>query len=218
MPKPPAGMTADQVWSLVHAERHALIDDLERLTPEQWQTPSLCQGWAVRDVAAHLIGNATATTRGLLAGMVAARFNFEAMTARGVARHRDDTPDQLVAQLRSVADRTDSPPVALASRFVEEVAHGEDIRRPLGFTRDYPREIVDAAIDYQLATSEKVGGAKELGRRVRLVSTDSPLARGSGPEVRGPSLELLMVVSGREPRPGSLSGEGLEQARRPGPS
>jgi len=46
------------VWPLVHAERHALVDDLSRLTDEQWRTPSLCEGWTVHDVAAHLVGNA----------------------------------------------------------------------------------------------------------------------------------------------------------------
>ncbi|MDN5718134.1 MAG: maleylpyruvate isomerase family mycothiol-dependent enzyme, partial [Janibacter sp.] len=49
------------VWELVHAERAALADDLERLTDEQWREPSLCEGWSVHDVAAHLVDNARAT-------------------------------------------------------------------------------------------------------------------------------------------------------------
>jgi len=39
---------------MIASERTGLADELERLTPEQWATPSLCTGWTVRDVAAHL--------------------------------------------------------------------------------------------------------------------------------------------------------------------
>ena len=49
------------VWELVHAERAALAADLEGLTDEQWRTASLCDGWSVHDVAAHLVANALAT-------------------------------------------------------------------------------------------------------------------------------------------------------------
>lgn len=35
-------------------ERRDLADFLETLTPEQWQQPSLCAGWTVRDVVAHV--------------------------------------------------------------------------------------------------------------------------------------------------------------------
>jgi uncharacterized protein (TIGR03083 family) len=44
----------DAVWALIRSERHALVDYLETLTPAEWSTPSLCQGWTVQDVAAHL--------------------------------------------------------------------------------------------------------------------------------------------------------------------
>lgn len=202
-------MTRDELWSLVHAERRALIADLEALTPEQWATPSLCARWSVQDVAGHLVGNATATLGGLLVGIVRSRFNFDAMTARGVERHRGESPGAVLAQLRDVAGRTDTPPVPLASRLVEEIAHGEDIRRPLGLTRDYPTKAVEAAIGYQIGAPEAVGGAKRRASRVRLVSTDGLLAVGEGPEVSGPALELLMEVSGRTPRPGSLNGPGV---------
>ena len=58
------------VWLLVHAERAALIDDLVGLTDAQWAHPSLCEGWTVHDVAAHLVDNAMATRRGILRAMV----------------------------------------------------------------------------------------------------------------------------------------------------
>lgn len=83
-----AGGTSADVWDLVHAERAALADDLERLADDQWRTASLCDGWSVHDVAAHLVANALATPFGLVRGMVWARGNFERMTQEGVDRHR----------------------------------------------------------------------------------------------------------------------------------
>ena len=48
------GHSDDELFAMVAAERRALADDLEGLTPEQWATQSLCAEWAVRDVAGHL--------------------------------------------------------------------------------------------------------------------------------------------------------------------
>lgn len=39
---------------LIRAERRALIDLLESLSPDPWAMPSLCAGWTVQDVAAHV--------------------------------------------------------------------------------------------------------------------------------------------------------------------
>ncbi len=43
------------LWDDVAAERRAIADLLDTLTPEQWETPSLCGAWTVRDLAAHLV-------------------------------------------------------------------------------------------------------------------------------------------------------------------
>lgn len=199
-------------WDLVHAERLALISDLEGLSPEQWETPSLAAGWTVHDVAAHLVDNARTTPFGILRGMVAARGDLDRQNANGLTAAKGATPTETLARLRSVADRRTGPPTwlaALPSRIVEEVAHGEDIRRPLGIVRDYPAGALVPAIEYQVRTKESFGGAKELASRVTLVADDVDLSLGTGPEVRGPALEILMLVSGREPREGSLSGPGL---------
>ncbi|RJQ75145.1 maleylpyruvate isomerase family mycothiol-dependent enzyme [Pseudonocardiaceae bacterium YIM PH 21723] len=64
---------ADDVWSMVYAERAALIDDLEGLREEQWATPSPCTGWSAHDVAAHLIHAARMTRLGFLGALIRAR-------------------------------------------------------------------------------------------------------------------------------------------------
>lgn len=200
------------VWPLVHAERAALIADLQTLTDEQWSWPSLAAGWTVHDVAAHLVDNAHATGRYLLVALARARFDFDRQNAQGVARHRGATPQETLARLRAVAGSTDAPPgwlSALPSRLVEEVAHGEDIRRPLGLTRRYPPEVLEEALRHQLRTPKGTGGAKHLSTRVTLTADDADLALGRGPVVSGPMLSLVLVATGRGAAVDDLSGPGV---------
>ncbi|MET9350382.1 maleylpyruvate isomerase family mycothiol-dependent enzyme [Streptomyces termitum] len=200
----------EHVWALVHAERAALVRDLARLDGEQWRTPSLCAGWTVHDVAAHLVDSARTTRLGFLAGLVRARFDFDRQNTAGVERERGATPAETLRRLEQVADRTSAPPGALDSRLVEEVVHGEDIRRPLGLTRAYPEEAVVRALRLQARTPAAFGGARELLARVRLDATDTALSLGSGPSVAGPALSLLLAVSGRRAARSDLAGPGLD--------
>ncbi len=200
------------VWALVHAERAALVDDLERLDGEAWEQPSLCEGWTVHDVAAHLADTWRTTRVGFVVGLVLARFDFDRQNARGVERWRGATPHETLQRLRAAAPRTSTPPAPLDSRLVEEVVHGEDVRRPLGLHRDYPPEVVERALRLQLRTPAAFGGAKELLTRCRLVADDVDLAVGDGPEVRGPALSLLLAVTGRPVN--DLSGPGVSRLSR----
>jgi len=108
-----------------------------------------------------------------------------------------------VALLRS------TPPAPLDTRLVEEVLHGEDIRRPLGLTRAYPREAVVRALRLQARTSASMGGAKELTTGIHLRATDADVSIGEGPEVRGTALALLLVISGRRVALPDLTGPGV---------
>jgi uncharacterized protein (TIGR03083 family) len=197
------------VWLLVHAERAALIDDLVGLTDAQWAQPSLCEGWTVHDVAAHLVDNARATRRGIVRAMVRARLDFDRQNAHGVARARGATPAETLDRLREVALRRTTPGAPLDSRLVEEVVHGEDVRRPLGITRDYPRETVLRALAYQAHTWVGLGGAKQHVAGLRLVATDHAVALGEGADVRGPAVSLLLAVSGRTVALEDLEGPGV---------
>lgn len=197
------------VWELVHAERAALADDLERLTEEQWLQPSLCEGWSVHDVAAHLVDNARATPFGVVWAMVRARGDFDRQNQRGMERHRGVTPRETLSGLREVAARRTGPPAPVDSRLVEEVLHGEDIRRPLGIWHDYSAEAVERALRYQARVSQGLGGGRQRAERVTLHATDLDLSIGDGPEVRGPAPALLMVISGRSAALPDLEGPGV---------
>ncbi|MUN63468.1 maleylpyruvate isomerase family mycothiol-dependent enzyme [Kocuria sediminis] len=197
-----------EIWPVVHAERQALARDLEHLPGPQWATPSLCPGWDVHDVLAHLVDDASTTRPGFLCRLAAAGLDFDRCNARGIARQRRADPRATLAAFRAVSDRTTSAPAAPATRLVEAFVHGEDIRRPLGIRRDYPPASVAEALRHQLRTSVRFGGGKERAHGVRLVATDAGLEAGTGPDVRGTAVALLLAVSGRAVEQGELTGPG----------
>lgn len=193
----------------MHAERRALIHDLEDLDDKQWEQPSLCEAWTVHDVVAHLVDTARTTRLGFVAGLVRARFDFDRQNARGVQRERGASPQETLARFRQVASRRSTPPESLDSRIVGEVVHGEDIRRPLGLTRLYSEVAVVRALRLQARTPAFFGGAQELVASLRLTAADADVSIGDGPEVVGPALSLLLAVSGRRLALNDLDGQGV---------
>lgn len=198
----------EAIWGAVHQERQRLVRDLEALARDQWETPSLCPGWSVHDVLAHLIDAATTTRPGFLRQMVTARFDFDRANAMAVRRHRASDPQDTLAAFRGARDRTDSPPGPLATRLVEAFVHGEDIRRPLRVGSEYPPEHVFIALAYMARTGARLGGGKERVQGLRLSPVDGDLHAGEGPEVRGRTVSLLLAISGRPVDPGELTGPG----------
>jgi uncharacterized protein (TIGR03083 family) len=98
------------IWPVVHAERRALADDLTDLTPEQWRTPSLCGGWSVHDVLAHMVATAKETPPRFLAGMIASGFRISRLTESTSRRSgRVDRPRPWRHSVRSRQPRRRRP-------------------------------------------------------------------------------------------------------------
>lgn len=201
-------------WPTVHQERATLISDLSGLTGDQWRTPSLCEGWTVHDVLAHLVNDARTTKAGFVLALIGAGFNFNRLNQRGVERERRPTTGDTLAAFRDARDRTISAPAPLASRLVEIIVHGEDIRRPLGIHHDYPTAAIIQAMRYQLATSSSMGGSRDRAEGLRLVATDADFTHGAGPEVRGRAIDLLLTLTGRQSGLENLTGDGLRHWNR----
>ncbi|WP_066039199.1 maleylpyruvate isomerase family mycothiol-dependent enzyme [Herbiconiux solani] len=212
-------------WAAVHDERRALSADLAQVDPARWADASLCSGWDIHDVVAHLIDSATTTRLGFARRMLAARFDFDRDNEVGVSRERRSSPAETLAAFDRIVPATATPPAARATRLVEAVVHGEDIRRPLGLHRDYPLPHVLPALAYQLKTSVAMGGGRQRAAGFRLIPTDAPAtalpsthrAPGSThksrtPEaaVRAPALTLLLAVSGRPVDEAEFEGPGAQ--------
>ena len=198
----------NEIWAVVHQEREALIQDLTALKTQQWTTPSLCPGWGIHDVLAHLVNDAKTTRINFVSRLITAGFNFDRSNASGIARERSTDPNQTLACFQGVRSRTTSAPAPLATRLVEVFVHGEDIRRPLGIDHEYPVAAVATALRYQAKSSVKLGGGKERLDGLRLIATDTVFDEGVGKEVRGAAIALLLAVSGRPVHTGEITGPG----------
>ncbi|VXB78865.1 maleylpyruvate isomerase family mycothiol-dependent enzyme [Aeromicrobium sp. 9AM] len=201
------------VWPYVREERIALADDLETVSEEQWDAPSLCGEWTIRDVVAHIIDTANTSVPSFIRDMVRARLDFDRQNQIGVDRERSASSAQMLQRLREVVDLRKSPPAPRDSRLVEAIVHGEDVRRPLGIKRDYLTDAVVDAFKLQAKTSESFGGTKKTLAGLTLTADDADLTHGDGPAVEGPALALLLVACGRSAALDDLRGPGLATLR-----
>jgi uncharacterized protein (TIGR03083 family) len=207
----PPALDRDASWRVVDACRTVVADLLDGLTEEQLATPSLCDGWTVRDVGAHLSQAATTSTREALAGAVRAGFRFDTMIRdTTLRRSRERTTAQVTADLRSiVGSRRLAPTTFWRDPLLDALVHTQDIARPLGASvPEFPLAAATAADwAWQRTFGFPFFAARRL-RGLRLVATDVDWARGSGAEVRGPVTSLLLLSTGRRTSYDDLTGPG----------
>jgi uncharacterized protein (TIGR03083 family) len=206
-------MTAmKNIWPVVHAERRALAEDLADLAPERWSTPSLCAGWSVHDVLAHLVATAKETPPGFLVGMLKSGFRISRLTEKRIAEERSGGPAATLAAFRAVETATSAPPGPKLSWLGEALVHAEDIRRPLGIAHEYPADAVTAVTEFYAGSNVLIGGKRRV-TGLTLQATDTDWSYGSGPVVSGPAKELMLATTGRTAALDELSGPGLETLR-----
>ncbi|MEU0642326.1 MULTISPECIES: maleylpyruvate isomerase family mycothiol-dependent enzyme [Streptomyces] len=208
-------MDRERVLSWTKAERLGLADFLDDLEGSDWEAPSLCTGWTVHDVVAHLTLSTRTTLLGMVKGMVRARGDWERMEFDAARRRAADFgPAELIAQFRDTAASTRRAPLsAPLDPLVDVLVHGQDIARPLGRVRPTPQEQTIAALEHVLASP--FYGARKRLRGVRLVATDANWSRGDGQdEARGPVCDLLLLATGRAAGLPAVSGPGAERLGR----
>lgn len=198
----------ESIWPTIHAERAALADDLADLTPEQWQTPSLCSEWTVHDVLAHLLSAAKMTPPKFFARFATAGFTFDKFAAKQVAVEGAGGPAATLAAFRAAQLRQTSPPGPKDTWLGEAFVHGEDIRRPLGITRSYPLPQVTRVIALYARSNAIIGGKNRVAG-LTLSATDTDFSVGTGPLVEGPAISLLLAASGRKSALQQLTGPGV---------
>ena len=188
-------MNTDGIWRCVETERAGLADLLENLDADQWNAPSLCDGWRVRDVAAHLTHSHMSPARAIVEAAKSG-FRFDSMIHRlGVEDPRSQT--EIAAALRSmVGSRKKVPGTSVQQPLIELLVHGQDITVPLGIDRPMP---VDAAVEAANRLSGMKFPLNALARLdgIRVVATDADFAAGEGREVRAPIRDIVMVLAGR---------------------
>jgi len=204
-------MTTD-LWTRIHAERAALADDLADLTDEQWATTSLCTELTVREVLAHLTSAASTGPLRWLAGVLRCRFDFDKQVAMRLAQQLGDSPAETLARFRRVVTSTTKPPLPVLAILGETIVHGTDIRRPLGLHRSHPIETLTRVAEYYAGTDQVVLAKGRIGG-LRLEATDGPFTTGTGALVTGPTLALIMAMTGRTTFCDDLTGTGVALLR-----
>jgi uncharacterized protein (TIGR03083 family) len=208
-------MTKKTLWMIIHTERAALAADLADLTDEQWRTPSLCAGLTVHEVLAHITSGAGLGPVRWFAGVVRCRFDFDKQVAMRLAEQLGAGPADTLARFTRVVTSTTKPPLPVVAMLGETVVHGEDIRGPLGIRRDYPTTVLTTVAEYY-ASTDLVVLAKGRIPGLRLEATDGPFTTGDGALVAGPTLALIMAMTGRRTYCDELTGPGVETLRAAG--
>ena len=134
---------------LARDERLEFADFLAGLSPQQWDHPTLCDRWRVRDVVAH-----TMSYEGMPFGALAKRFlkgwlQTDRINELAVAEMSDTPPEELIDTIRRHA-----VPSGLGAGFGGRIAltdnmiHQQDIRRSLGIARTIDPERLLVALDF----------------------------------------------------------------------
>jgi uncharacterized protein (TIGR03083 family) len=188
-------------------ERRDFADLLAGLPPQQWEEPSLCKSWRVKDVVAHVLSYDELSRWELVRRFAKGAFVPNRVNAIGVAEYATRSPKQLTDLMRACI-----PPRGLTAGFggmialVDGMIHQQDIRRALGIPRVIPPQRLSVVLNYALTVPAVRGSRRARG--VRLVANDVDWAHGDGPEVRGPGEALMMAMAARPDALAELSGPG----------
>jgi uncharacterized protein (TIGR03083 family) len=195
------------VKELAREERADLADLLAALSPEEWDAPTLCARWRVRDVVAHLVSYEDVDARELVRRFVRGRLIPDRVNAVGLAESALRTPEDLLAFLREHLE-----PHGLTTGFggrialLDAMVHHQDIRRPLGRPRQIPAERLRPALSFAMVAPPIKGFWRTRG--LRLAATDLDWAGGRGRLVEGPAEALLLAIAGRPGVADQLTGPG----------
>lgn len=179
------------------AERRRTAGLLRTLTPEQWDEPSLCEGWTVRDVVAHTTMPFRYSTGRFVLGMVRAGGRFDVFADRSA--RRDAAALGQTRLLRCLEENIEHPwrppGGGQLGALAHDVIHGLDITEALGLPGPPPARI---ALAFRRPAERQLRYFGVDLDGIRLVATDSDLRIGDGPrEVELTSTEVLLVVTGR---------------------
>ncbi|MGY1828926.1 maleylpyruvate isomerase family mycothiol-dependent enzyme [Geodermatophilus sp. SYSU D01180] len=203
-------MDLDDVWRWTDSQRASLADLLDDLSPAEWETPSLCDAWRVRDVAAHL----TLAQMGpwpMTVAAVRAGFGFNRIIRDTALRVGPLPDDEYGRRIRAmVGSRRRAPFISPIEPLLDVLVHGQDIAVPLG--RERPIPPVPAAVAAQRGWDLYFPfRARKRLAGLQLRATDSDLVLGEGAPVEGTTGDLLLLVTGRTATVDRLSGEGVQR-------
>ncbi|WP_328548999.1 maleylpyruvate isomerase family mycothiol-dependent enzyme [Streptomyces platensis] len=195
------------IKAAIAAERRELAAMLDGLPGGQWDAPTLCAGWRVREVVAHMSMGFRYSLPKTVAELVRAGGNLHRMTDRCARRDAAAaSTSELAGFLREHAHHPWKPPVGgIAAALGHDVVHGLDITVALGLDRRVPEDRVRLLLEKITPGTARFFGADLRG--IQLRADDLDWSFGTGTPLYGSAQDLLLVAYGRKLPPGRLHGE-----------
>jgi uncharacterized protein (TIGR03083 family) len=207
-------MDTEAIFAASAAERRTFADVLAGLDTAQLATPSLCGGWDIATVGAHLACAITTRLPVFMVAMLRNGFNFDRAndwTARQAAKRPVATTVDVLR--RNAESRFVPPGAGPRAPLTDVLVHLGDICRPLGLPHDPPRAHVVTALEF--LTGPRPVGFVQRGSLsgLQLVAEDAGVELGSGEPLRGSGVDLMMAVCGRTQALDLLAGPGVATLR-----
>jgi len=201
-------ITESELPVKIAAERRDFARVLSDLPASAWDAETLCAGWRVREVVAHMTMPFRYSAARFAAELARSGGRFNAMSDR-IAR-RDAaavSAADLLSILQDNATNPWKPPGGgYLGALTHDVIHGLDITVPLGIGRRVPADRLRAVLDAIAAPKARKHFGTDLSG-VRLRAEDIDWASGSGQQLSGAAQDLALVLCGRKLPPGRLHGE-----------
>jgi uncharacterized protein (TIGR03083 family) len=202
------GTSDTRLTAMLAAHRRQLTELLAALPPDAWDRPSLCAGWRVREVVAHILMPLRYPTWRFLAEMARAGGNFDRMAGRAAQRDGAVPPPELVTALREHEHTVWKPPGGgPAAGLTHDVIHGQDIAVAVGVEHLIPEETLRVVLAGVTGPKSLKHFGADLGG-TQLCADDIDWSFGSGDVVSGSAQDLALVLFGRRLPAGRLRGAG----------
>lgn len=195
-------------WRLIDEERQLLGEVLQALEPDTWGSQTLCGNWGVRQVVAHLSAAGSTGTGGWLANMVRSGFDTNRHNDRLLVRNLGQDWQETLARYQSLSTSRVAPLGSVRGMLGEVLVHGQDIARPLKIELVPSGGAVREVAEFFAAKNFAVN-SKSMIKDISLIAVDDEFTTGSGPEVRGSLLDLVMAMAGRGEVCSKLEGSGV---------
>ncbi|MEU2347781.1 maleylpyruvate isomerase family mycothiol-dependent enzyme [Modestobacter sp. NPDC049651] len=189
-------LDAGQLQAGVGRTYAGLAELLDAEPAGTWDAGTLCAGWQVRHVVAHVTMPVHLTPEQFGAEMAAAGGDFGVLSDTVAARDAALPVEELLAALRSPALHAWQPPGGgAAGALSHAVIHSLDVTLALGRPPVAPADAVVAVLDLLTAADGAFFGLDLTG--VRLEATDTAWSWGAGEAVRAEGGALVALLGGR---------------------
>jgi len=198
----------DTIRDMIAAQRGELAEALTGLPASGWDEPTLCAGWRVREVVAHITMPFRYSGPRFMVELAKSHGRFNEMADRLARRDAARmSPAELAEAVRSNIGHPWRPPGGgFEGALAHDLIHGLDITVPLGIGRPVPAERLRRVLPASTASkSVTYFGADLAGIEFRARDLDWTL--GSGAPLTGTAADLLLAVCGRKLPAGRLEGE-----------